>query len=98
MNLAETLSVGHPTSEAKSMLGAIGIALPNGLDRGLFNPTIEIVIVTKLVLQLIKVTPFFQNLVGYVQTSGNMPPPDMSEFVTEKTIELINSKKERPIG
>jgi hypothetical protein len=30
MNLAETLSVGHPTSEAESMLGAIGIALRNG--------------------------------------------------------------------
>jgi hypothetical protein len=63
------------------------------LDRGLFNPIIEIVIATKLVLQLIKVTPFVQNLVGHVQTSGHMPLPDTSEFVAEKTIELINSEE-----
>jgi len=47
----------------------------------------------------ITATEFYRNAIsvgagsdGHVQTVGNMPPPDTSEFVAEKTIELINSE------
>ena len=48
----------------------------------------------------ITATEFYRNAIsfgagskGHVQTSGNMPPPDTSEFVAEKIIELIHSEE-----
>ena len=48
----------------------------------------------------ITATDFYRNAIsvgagskGHVQTSANMPPPDTSEFVADKIIELINSEE-----